>query len=119
MPALQSNHDGQPLLLRLLVRRHEEAESGHIDAARLFQENMPTRLNRGGIVHGPKMRGRRQQNQVHVRLDHFFIGVEAHKPPLSGHVDPPSQLVVLQEVVQALLDPLGEQVAHGHEFHGA
>ncbi len=64
------------------------------------------------------MRRRGQNHHVHAAIDRLLVGVKAHKPPCGRHVDAVANAVDPPEIFEAVLDPVGEHVGHGHQFTG-
>ena len=116
VPPLQADHHGEPLSPGLFVGGQQGAVAGSVDAQRLFQKAVLAGGDGGRVVHRPEVRRRGQQHQVHARVNHALIGVEAHEPPPLGHVDPRLEVLVFPKVREAGLQPLAKKVAHGHQL---
>ena len=76
---------------------------------------MLARLHRGLELQLAKTGRCAEQHHVDAALDRLPVGVQAHEPPLFGHVD--TILESCLDVSQAAFQRILEGVGHGHQFH--
>ena len=62
--------------------------SDRIDRTGLFEENMFAFFDGIGELLGTEGRRRTEQNDVHIRIDHLFIGIETEETVFVGYLDP-------------------------------
>ena len=114
VPPLQADHHGETFRLGNLVGGQQLPITGGIDTAGLLQEDVPSRLDGSRVMDGPKMGRRGEQHQVDARVDHLLVGLETHETPLRRDVDAGTDLLVIQQVLEADLQAAGNQIAHGN-----
>ena len=112
--AMQAREQAQILLLRQVGGGLHAADADRIDAVRLLDEDVLAGADGGLGVHRMELRGAGDQHHVDA-VDHLLVAVEAAEEmiligdDLAGHV--------LLEPVVLGLQAVGENVAHGGQFH--
>ncbi len=62
--------------------------------------------------------GRRgKEHEINVRVDDLLVGVEAHEAAFRRDIDAGAKIVVLTQVLEAVFQGEGKQIAHGDQSH--
>ena len=103
----------QVLGLGVLASLDKSAQAGPVDRHRLFDEAVDALLDGIGQMHGAEMGRRGQDHQIHL-VDHLLVGVEAAILAILGNIDPRPDARAF-ECGQAVLEPIGKDIAHGDQ----
>ncbi len=117
VPALQADADHEVLGLGHRVRFEHAADAGHIARDRLLHEHVLAPLDRVLELLRLEPRGRRDDDEIDVEVDHLLVTVESSEQALLGNVD--LGAVALGQRVDAALRLLRERVGDRDERGGA
>ena len=110
MPALRARDDAETFLRRLLERLEHRLVAVRIDEDRLLGEHVLAGCNRGLEVRRTEPGGRRENDVVHVGRDDLLERVPPRELPLRRNG---GFVAVLREVLETVLQPIGEEIADG------
>src|SRR5262249_52493351 len=113
---LQPGDEREAFLLRFLGGGENRADAGAVHGAGLLGEDVLALLD--GVLHvdGAEARRRGEEHDVHTAVDDLLVGVEADETFLRLDVDLAGDFLLAAQGGEALLDAVGEGVAHGDEL---
>ncbi len=120
MPALRADADAEALLLGELVGREHRPDAGRVDRDGFLREDVLARCHGRRQVRRPEARGRGEDDVVDVSRQDFLVGVEAGERAVVGNFVLGGERRVagrfLGQRGAALREPIGQQVAEGHDL---
>jgi hypothetical protein len=122
MPPLRTDHDGQPFLLGQFSSGDDFPHAGRIDAGGFLHKCMFARLDGRFQVHRVETHRRRDHDHIHVfQGQQLLVGVEPQERRVAGCLEPPLEglvvlLAPLPDAVDALVDPVLEDIRHRHNL---
>ena len=111
MVPLRTGHNAQSFGIGLFGRRHDHAVTFRIDRNGFLQKAMHAFLSCILEMRRPEQRRRRDNHDIHTRVDHLLVSIESDETIFSGNLD----IMFFFKLFTRIFDPVREDIAQCHD----